>query len=68
MRLALPLLLALSASGCSTINSLLPFTKSDDDTPKVSLADEQPDLLYSNGIDALQKANYTTAVRHFDAI
>ncbi len=62
-----PLLLALSLGGCKTINSVLPFTK-DDDTPKVSLADEPPDQLYSNGVDALQKGNYTTAVRHFDAI
>ncbi len=67
-RLALPLLLALSAGGCSTINSILPWTKSEDDTPKVNLADEQPDLLYSNGVDALQRNNYSTAVKHFDAI
>ncbi len=62
-----PILLALSLGGCKTINSVLPFTK-DDDTPKVNLADEPPDQLYSNGVDALQKANYSTAVRHFDAI
>ena len=68
-RLALPLLLTLSAGGCSTINSILPWTKSaDDDTPKVNLADESPDLLYSNGVDALQRNNYSTAVKHFDAI
>ena len=68
-RLALPLLLALSAGGCSTINSVLPWTKSaDDDTPKVNLADETPDLLYSNGVDALQRNNYSVAVKHFDAI
>ena len=64
----LALLLAFGLGGCSTINSILPWTKSEDDTPKVNLADEQPDLLYSNGLDALQRNNYTTAVRHFDAI
>ncbi len=62
-----PLLLALGLGGCKTINSVLPFTKTDD-TPKVNLADEPPDQLYSNGVDALQKGNYTTAVKHFDAI
>ena len=65
--LAAPLLLALLLGGCATINSVLPFTKTDD-TPKVNLADEPPDQLYSNGIDALQRGNYTTAVKHFDAI
>jgi outer membrane protein assembly factor BamD len=67
IRLALPLLIALSAGGCSTIHSLLPFTK-EDDTPKVNLADEAPDLLYSNGLDALERKNYSVAVKHFDAI
>ncbi len=62
--------LALSLGGCSTINSILPWTKSadDDKDAKVNLADEQPDLLYSNGIDALQRNNYSVAVKHFDAI
>jgi outer membrane protein assembly factor BamD len=67
LRPALPLLLALSAGGCATIHSILPFTKSDD-TPKVNLADEPPDILYTNGIDALEKQNYSIAVKHFDAI
>ncbi len=68
-RLALPLLLVLGVGGCSTINSILPWTKSaDDDTPKVNLADEPPDQLYSNGVDALQRNNYSIAVKHFDAI
>ena len=63
------MLLALTLGGCSTINSILPWTKSaDDDTPKVNLADEPPDLLYSNGIDALQKNSYSVAVKQFDAI
>ena len=65
--LALPVLLTLALGGCKTINSVLPFTKSDD-TPKVNLADEPPDQLYSNGVDALQKGNYSIAVKHFDAI
>ena len=65
----LAMLLALALGGCSTINSILPWTKSaDDDTPKVNLADEPPDLLYSNGIDALQKNSYSVAVKQFDAI
>jgi outer membrane protein assembly factor BamD len=67
LRSALPLVLALSTGGCATIHSVLPFTKSED-TPKVNLADEPPDLLYTNGIDALEKRNYSIAVKHFDAI
>jgi outer membrane protein assembly factor BamD len=66
-RVALPVVLAVSLSGCATIHSWFPWTKSDD-TPKVNLADEPPDLLYSNGLDALQRGNYSTAVKHFDAI
>jgi outer membrane protein assembly factor BamD len=67
LRIALPFLLAVGAGGCSTINKVLPWTKSDD-TPKVNLADEPPDILYTNGIDALERKNYSTAVKHFDAI
>ena len=62
------LLTALALGGCQTIKSVLPWTSSDDDTPKVNLADEPPDLLYTNGVDALQKENYSVAVKHFDAI
>jgi outer membrane protein assembly factor BamD len=64
---ALPLAALLLVSGCQTIHALLPWTKSDD-TPKVNLADESPDLLYTNGIDALRKESYSTAVKHFEAI
>jgi outer membrane protein assembly factor BamD len=66
---ALPLALLLTVGGCQTIHSVLPWTKSsDDDNPKVNLADESPDLLYSNGIDALRKESFSTAVKHFEAI
>ena len=70
-RAALILAAALTVNGCATVRSVLPWTsnKDDDDaTPKINLADESPDLLYSNGIDALGKDNYTTAVKHFEAI
>jgi len=67
IRLALPLLLTLATGGCATIHSILPFTKTDD-TPKVNLADEPPDILYTNGIDALERKNFSVAVKHFDAI
>jgi outer membrane protein assembly factor BamD len=66
-RLAPIALLALSLGGCATIHKILPFTKTDD-TPKVNLADEPPDLLYSNGVHAMEQGNYGTAVKHFDAI
>jgi len=62
--------LALALGGCQTFKSILPWNTSDEDdaTPKVNLADEPPDLLYTNGVDALEKENYSTAVKHFDAI
>ncbi len=66
-----PLALALFLlGGCATIRSVLPWTSSKDDepNPKINLADESPDLLYSNGIDALRKGAYGTAVTHFEAI
>ncbi len=63
----LSLCLALSTGGCGFVHRVLPFTK-EDDTPKVNLADEPPDLLYTNGIDALDKEHYATSVKHFDAI
>jgi outer membrane protein assembly factor BamD len=48
---------------------VLPWTSNkEDENPKVNLADESPDLLYSNGIDALRKQSFSTAVKHFEAI
>jgi outer membrane protein assembly factor BamD len=69
----LPRAAALSAllllPGCSTLKSLWPFGgKSDDDQPALHLEDEPPDLLYTNGVDALRKESYSTAVKHFEAI
>jgi outer membrane protein assembly factor BamD len=68
-----PLAAALAAvlllPGCSTLKSLWPFGgKSDDDQPALHLEDEPPDLLYTNGVDALRKESYSTAVKHFEAI
>jgi outer membrane protein assembly factor BamD len=67
-----PLAAALTAllllPGCSTLQSLWPFGKSDDDQPALHLEDEPPDLLYTNGVDALRKDSFSTAVKHFEAI
>ena len=65
---AYPLALTLLLGGCQTFKSLLPWDTSDDDEPTLHLEQESPALLYSNGIDALRKQSYSTAVRHFDAI
>jgi outer membrane protein assembly factor BamD len=59
---------ALLLGGCQTFKSLLPWDTTSDDEPVLHLDQESPDLLYSNGIDALRKQSYSTAVKHFDAI
>ena len=67
--LILPMTAMLLLGGCQTIKSVLPWTTSSDDEEKgLKLEDESPDLLYSNGIDALRKESYSTAVKHFEAI
>ena len=58
----------LALGGCQMFKSLLPWDTTDDDEPTLHLEQESPALLYSNGIDALRKQSYSTAVRHFDAI
>jgi outer membrane protein assembly factor BamD len=68
-RHALPLATLLVLGGCQTIKSALPWhTDKEDDTPALRLDELSPELLYSNGIDALGKESYSTAVKHFDAI
>ena len=66
--LILPLAAVLMLGGCQTIKSLWPWSTADDDEKGLKLEDESPDLLYSNGIDALRKESYSTAVKHFEAI
>jgi outer membrane protein assembly factor BamD len=67
--LILPLTALLLLGGCQTIRSVLPWTSSDEPTEHgLRLEEESPDLLYSNGIDALHKESYSTAVKHFEAI
>jgi hypothetical protein len=52
---ALPLALLLMVGGCQSIRSVLPWTSNkEDENPKVNLADESPDLLYSNGITRIR--------------
>jgi outer membrane protein assembly factor BamD len=70
---ALPLLATLFAvvtlPGCETMRSLNPFESSDERNAKtIDLSDLSPDILYSNGVDAVQQGNYSTAVKHFEAI
>ena len=66
--LILPLAAVLMLGGCQTIKSLWPWSTADDDEKGLKLEDESPDLLYSNGIDALRKESYSTEVKHFEAI
>jgi outer membrane protein assembly factor BamD len=65
----LPLAALILLPGCQTIRSVLPWTSSKgDDEPQLQLSDLPPDVLYSNGIDALRKESYSTAVKEFEAI
>lgn len=70
LTLAAPALLG----GCQTIRSVLPWgggekdAKVEEDDKPLRLDELSPDLLYTNGVDALKKESYTTAVRHFEAI
>jgi outer membrane protein assembly factor BamD len=67
--LILPLTAMLLLGGCQTVKSLWPWSSSsDDDEKSLKLEDESPGLLYSNGIDALRKGSFSTAVKHFEAI
>jgi outer membrane protein assembly factor BamD len=65
---ALSITALLLLGGCQTINSILPWTSTEKEEKGLRLDEEGPDLLYSNGIDALRKESYSTAVKHFDAI
>ena len=55
--------------GCSTLNSILPWTgKSDDLEEKVDYTKIPPEQIYNHGIDALNAKRYSAAVGQFDAI
>src|ERR1700677_3813215 len=61
----------LLVGGCQTLSSLWPWGGSSDksdDEKELKLEELPPDLLYSNGVDALRKESYSTAVKHFEAI
>jgi outer membrane protein assembly factor BamD len=68
---AVPLVALLLLSGCQTLGSLWPWGGHEDkvdEEKELRLEELPPDLLYSNGIDALHKESYSTAVKHFEAI
>jgi len=61
----------LLVGGCQTLSSLWPWggpSDKSDNEKELKLDELPPDLLYSNGIDALRKGSYGTAVKHFEAI
>jgi len=61
----------LLVGGCQTIGSLWPWggrSDKSDDEKELKLEELPPDLLYSNGVDALRKESYSTGVKHFEAI
>lgn len=66
---ALMLASLLALGGCETLKSVVPWGHGDEEEAKrVNLTDLPPDVLYSNGVDALKKESYSTAVKHFEAI
>lgn len=72
-RVASAVLLAapLALGACSTLRSINPFSSDkaeEEQIKKINFADLPPDVLYSNGVDAVQKETYTTAVKHFEAV
>ena len=60
--------LALMLSGCSTLDSINPFTSSHTDEIKPIQANMTPETLYNNGVDALHTGRYKLAAQQFDAI
>ena len=56
-------------SGCATLNAINPFA-SDSQTDRIVpvQANETPETLYNNGIDALQGGRYPLAVTQFESI
>ena len=65
----LALMLPAMLSGCATLDSINPFSSSKS-APEVSQiqANETPEALYNNGIDALHSGRYKLAAQQFDII
>ena len=56
-------------TGCETLSSIAPWTGKDKDLDaKADLANRPPEVLYNNGLDALNAQRYKTAVDQFDAV
>jgi len=70
MRRLLPGITALLLlAGCSTFNSLVPWTGKAEDLEKpADLAARTPEQLYDRGVDALNGKRYALAVQQFDAL
>lgn len=69
--LALVLLAPIGLGGCATLQSINPFSASkaeDEQIKHINFADLPPDLLYSNGVDAVRKETYSVAVKHFETV
>jgi len=60
---------AMMLSGCSTLNSINPFSgPTHSDEIKPISANVTPETLYNNGIDALHTGRYKLAAQQFDSI
>ncbi len=63
------MLLALLAGGCSTLESISPWSGRRSDLEKKEDAGAVPvEELYNRGVDALGAQKYDTAVSQFDAV
>ena len=63
------LALALALGGCSTLNSVLPWSgKAEDTEEKVDYTKIPPEQIYNNGVDALGAQRFVAANTQFDAV
>ncbi len=58
---------ALLLPGCSTLDAINPFSSGSKPVPQIT-ANQTPETLYNNGVDALHDGRYQLAAREFDAI
>jgi hypothetical protein len=66
---AVPLVvLALTLTGCSTLNAINPFSSSPGSDLAQIQPNQTPETLYNNGVDALHTGRYKLAAGQFDAI
>jgi len=67
-RVALPASLVGLLSGCSTLDAINPFSSGHSARVRPIEANQTPETLYNNGVDALHGGRYPLAARQFETI